>query len=61
MTAGNDQAVNTEIHETDPWPRYVADTHIASNGQRMAAAVERYRDVSQQSKGPQPLPIRETQ
>jgi hypothetical protein len=28
----------------DPWPRYVGDKNIAFNGQRMQAAVERYRN-----------------
>jgi len=27
----------------DPWPRYVGNKNIAFNGERMQAAVERYR------------------
>jgi uncharacterized membrane protein YgcG len=43
LTAGNAKEVNTRIHEVDPWPRYVGNTRIAANGERMARAVERYR------------------
>ena len=43
LSAGNAQEVNTRIHEVDPWPRYVGNTRIAANGERMARAVERYR------------------
>jgi hypothetical protein len=57
LSAGNAKEVNTRIHEIDPWPRYVGDTRIPGNGERMAGAVDRYRDVSKQSKGPQPLPL----
>ena len=55
LTAGNAQAVNTRIHEIDPWPRYVGDKRIAANGEKMVRAVERYR-----RQGPQPLPIERT-
>ena len=55
MTAGNAQAVNTRIHEIDPWPRYVGDKRIAANGEKMARAVERYRH-----QGPRPLPTERT-
>ena len=57
LSAGNAQQVNTRIHEIDPWPRYVGDTRIPGNGERMAGAVERYRDISKQSRGPRPLPV----
>jgi hypothetical protein len=50
LTAGNAKAVNTRIHEVDPWPRYVTNTRIPANGERMARAVERYRKA-----GPRPL------
>jgi hypothetical protein len=43
LSGGNAQAVNTRIHEVDPWPRNVGDKRIYSNGQRMADAVWRYR------------------
>ena len=43
LSAGNAKEVNTRIHEVDPWPRYVANTRIPANGERMARAVERYR------------------
>jgi uncharacterized membrane protein len=55
LTAGNAKEVNTRIHEVDPWPRYVANTRIAVNGERMARAVERYR-----KQGPRPLPTEST-
>jgi hypothetical protein len=43
LSAGNAKEVNSRIHEVDPWPRYVANTRIPANGERMARAVERYR------------------
>ena len=55
LTAGNAKEVNTRIHEVDPWPRYVANTRIPANGERMARAVERYRKL-----GPRPLPTNST-
>ena len=36
-------AANRVAQMVDPWPRYVGDKNIAFNGQRMQAAVERYR------------------
>lgn len=60
LSAGNAQAVNTRIQEIDPWPRYVGDRRIAGDGERMAGAAERYRDVSKQRQGPRPLPIEAT-
>jgi hypothetical protein len=59
-SAGDAQAINSRIQEIDPWPRYVGNKSIVANGQRVAGAVERYRDVSQQDKGPHPLPLEET-
>ena len=50
LSGGDAQAVNTRIHEVDPWPRNVGDKRIYSNGQRMADAVWRYRC----GKDPQP-------
>ena len=43
LSAGNAQEVNSRIHVIDPWPRYVGNTRILANGERMAGAVERYR------------------
>ena len=34
---------NRAAQMVDPWPRYVANKNIAFNGERMQAAVERYR------------------
>jgi hypothetical protein len=55
LSGGNAQAVNTRVHEVDPWPKYVGNKRIAVNGERMARAVERYR-----KQGPRPLPIERT-
>jgi hypothetical protein len=60
LSAGNAQDVNTRIQEIDPWPRYVGDKQIAANGERMAGAVERYRDVSKLKQTPAPLPLLST-
>ena len=55
LSAGNAKEVNSRIHEVDPWPRYVANTRIPANGERMARAVERYR-----KQGPRPLATEST-
>ena len=60
LSAGNAQEVNTRIQEIDPWPKYVGDKRIPANGERMAGAVERYRDVSKQRQEPRPLPLQQT-
>ena len=60
LSAGNAQEVNTRVQEVDPWPRYVGDKQIAANGERMAGAVERYRDVSKIPRAPRPLSIQST-
>ena len=36
-------ASNMAAQMVDPWPRYVGNKNIAFNGERMQAAVERYR------------------
>jgi hypothetical protein len=61
LSAGNAQDVNTRVQEIDPWPRYVGNKRIDADGQRMAGAVERYRDVTKQRQGPRPLPLETTQ
>jgi hypothetical protein len=55
LGAGNAPAVNSATHIIDPWPRYVGNTRIPGNGERMAGAVERYRDVSKIPRTPRPL------
>jgi hypothetical protein len=55
LSAGNARETNAAIHVIDPWPRYAGNKRIPANGQRMAGAVERYRDVSKQGDGPKPL------
>ena len=37
-------AANRVVQMVDPWPRDVGNKNIAFNGQRMQAAVERYRN-----------------
>jgi hypothetical protein len=41
--AGNASATNKAIQTIDPWPVYAAHQDIAYNGERAAAAAERYR------------------
>ena len=36
-------AANRVEQMVDPWPRYVGNKNIAFNGERMQAAIERYR------------------
>lgn len=60
LSAGDAQEVNTRVQEVDPWPRYVGDKRIATNGERMAGAVERYRDVSKIKQSPAPLSSQST-
>jgi hypothetical protein len=43
LGAGDSVATNKVIHTVDPWPANVGNQNIASNGQRMQAAQERYR------------------
>ena len=46
MSAGNAKDANAAIHIIDPWPRASADRRIPANGERMADAYERYRNVT---------------
>ena len=55
LSAGNASAVNTATHVIDPWPPYVGNRRIPGNGERMAGAVERYRDVSKIPLAPRPI------
>jgi hypothetical protein len=41
--AGDAVATNIITQTVDPWPRAAANRNIESNGERMQAAVERYR------------------
>src|ERR1700675_1103383 len=45
LSAGNAKDANAAIHVIDPWPRRSADRRIPANGERMAGAHERYRNV----------------
>jgi hypothetical protein len=53
--AGNAKEVNAATHVIDPWPPYAANRHIPANGERMAGAAERYRDVSKLPLAPPPI------
>ncbi len=55
LSAGNAAKSNEVIQVIDPWPRYVYDTHIPGDGQRMAAAVDRYKDVTQLKNAAKPI------
>jgi hypothetical protein len=43
LSAGDDVYSNQVAQMVDPWPPHSANRNIAFNGQRMQAAVERYR------------------
>jgi hypothetical protein len=43
LTGGDSIAANEAEQMVDPWPRSSGDKNIASNGQKMQVAVERYR------------------
>jgi hypothetical protein len=44
LSAGDANASNIAIQMVDPWPVYAGNKNLAYNGQRMQAAVERYRN-----------------
>jgi hypothetical protein len=52
LSAGNANDANLAIQTIDPWPRASANRRIPANGERMAGAHERYRDVSKQPPRP---------
>lgn len=56
LSAGNAQNANLAIHMVDPWPRASADRRIPANGERMAGAYERYRNVEKQTPRPMIIP-----
>jgi len=43
LAAGDAVAANKVTHMVDPWPIRAGDRNIAFDGERMAAAAERYR------------------
>ncbi len=43
LGAGDAVAANAVEQMVDPWPRYSGDVNVPFDGQRMQAAVERYR------------------
>ena len=44
LGAGDSVAANAAEQTYDPWPRASGNVNIASNGQRIQSAVERYRN-----------------
>jgi hypothetical protein len=52
LSAGNANESNLIIHTIDPWPRASADRRIPANGERMAGAHERYRNVDKPAPRP---------
>ena len=49
--AGDAVAYNRVLQSQNPWPRYVNQTHIHTNGEKMDLAIDRYK--SDQVKEPQ--------
>ena len=43
LVSGEAMAANRVTHVIDPWPPYAANRNIAYNGEKAAAASERYR------------------
>jgi hypothetical protein len=43
LSSGDAVAANEIAQTIDPWPPQSGNTHIATNGQRMQSAIERYR------------------
>jgi hypothetical protein len=57
LSAGNAPRTNEAVHTIDPVPPNAFNTQIPADGQRMAGAVERYKDVSKlQNAPPQIVP-----
>ncbi|MXQ10680.1 pilus assembly protein [Microvirga makkahensis] len=44
FAAGEAQAWNRVVHTVDPWPPYVTNTRITSDGERVARATRSYFD-----------------
>jgi hypothetical protein len=44
LTAGDANARNIALQMIDPWPAYAGNKNFAYNGQRVQAAVQRYRN-----------------
>jgi hypothetical protein len=55
LSAGNAKEANTVTHFIDPWPRNVGNRRIPGNGERLAGAAERYREVSKLPRAPLPI------
>jgi type IV pilus biogenesis protein CpaD/CtpE len=48
LSAGDAVASNAAVQIPTPWPRYSNDTTIAMDGERIARAVDRYREGEHQ-------------
>jgi hypothetical protein len=55
LSAGNAPRTNEAIHTIDPVPPNAFNTQIPADGQRMAGAVERYKDVSKLPNAPRQI------
>jgi hypothetical protein len=55
LGAGDAKEANAVTHIIDPWHRYVGDTRIPGNGERMSGAIERYQDISKLKTAPPPI------
>jgi hypothetical protein len=55
LSAGNAPKTNAAIQTIDPAPSSAFNTQIPANGERMAGAVERYKDVSKLTNAPRQI------
>jgi hypothetical protein len=55
LSAGNAPRTNEAVHTIDPVPPNAFNTQIPADGQRMAGAVERYKDVSKLPNAPRQI------
>ena len=55
-SSGNAQDVNTVTQMITPWPPYVHNRRISTDGARMVGAIEQYRDPRGKAGGEQKAP-----
>jgi len=61
FAAGEAQAWNRVVHTSDPWPPYVTNTRIASDGERMARVTRGYFNDEGGSAGAAAVPPAQNQ
>jgi hypothetical protein len=44
LTTGNANASNIAVQTIDPWPRHAANRNIATNGEKIQPAIQRYKE-----------------